>query len=997
MKTRKKLIFGLALAFSFIFLSLGLLHRAIAASPIFDQGDWDVGHVTYTVNDSSTITAGGFSSGHADVSFSKKSNTTYVDTSADPNSDGVCTNPTPTITLSGSNPLNDHPIKATISLTYRTGTNPCNATAAKAGSPITITNNTSGGGTVPGDTGPKTVTYNGQTYTQVSTSYPTVYALDTNINNNCYGGSLLILNKVASKANSPVDGTIVSTQLYASGVVGDPISKHAPIPPGFPLKASTGTCGTAQNSNDVTIKVNNDGSATLAGTCSDGIKNGDETGVDTGGRCAQNPNQSSNTTPTCESNFSFGFEWVFCPALRLADSAAGAFSDFVEGQLCVNTTEAGSSGTTTGSGVSCPGSSIYGASTDKPNGVKTAWTVFKNIASALLVILLLIMVISQAVGGGVFDAYTVKKTLPKIVAAVILMQISWFLTKFAIDLSNDLGVGIRNLLAAPFGGWSNMDIDKLVGYNLHAHSIGVNNTWAFFAVIAAGIGALAISLPMLALLALYVVLALFTAFIVLILRKLFLITLIILVPVALILWILPGTERYWKMWSTNFTKLLLMFPLIMALIAGGRIFAFITAGAPASAKSTMIAPQLAIAHFGPLPVPYFASVSSFVDLAIIILAYFGPYFLLPKAFSWGGQLMELSNKNVKAGLDKLAFPATDYFKWRQGLSPWKQARAARRAEVERRTKAGFYEGLASEGPMGNIRRARLGGIGLRGNERELRGRIRQQAEAEIERQRKEDEQRAVIQLMQRDLPQFHADSQDAVREAIATGKTARVRRLDGRAADFDGAEYARTHPHGQWAALERALVHGQNGVIDQYYTEAMNSGNAERIAEATRFKDAHADVIGTKLMHVLKGFGVAVRANESEIAQMSGHEVESIIAEYSTRSRDPARSPAERAEAQNLLEGFLQRHSDARRNLTLRGSVDLRGTAAVDAYTEILTSPNPAAPPTVAARAVINEINTGAGARTRDPTNPDADREANRNRYQTPGLPPDQTIPLIRV
>jgi hypothetical protein len=61
--------------------------------------------------------------------------------------------------------------------------------------------------------------------------------------------------------------------------------------------------------------------------------------------------------------------------------------------------------------------------------------------------------------------------------------------------------------------------------------------------------------------------------------------------------------------------------------------------------------------------------------------------------------------------------------WRKGLTPWKLARDARRHEVERREKVGFYEGLGSTSGWGRVRRARLGGVGMPGAEREIRSSI----------------------------------------------------------------------------------------------------------------------------------------------------------------------------------------------------------------------------------------------------------------------------------
>jgi hypothetical protein len=404
-------------------------------------------------------------------------------------------------------------------------------------------------------------------------------------------------------------------------------------------------------------------------------------------------------TTSCDANFNSPFAWIFCPALTIADDAANQFNSFVNDQLCFNTGPTSST-----DGVVCQSSN-----NNLNAGVKNAWNIFKNIASALIVIVMLAMVFSQAIGGGPFDAYTVRKMLPKLVAAVIIMQLSWTLLKWLIDLSNDVGTAIANLMMAPFGGAANLSLDHIISQALGVHTSTTNNQFALFVVLAGLTGALIMSIPGLLMMALYVVLALFTAFVVLVLRKLVIILLVILAPIALIAWVMPGTDRYWKMWRENFTKLLLMFPMIMALIAVGKIFASITAG-NTGATGGIFHPHLATVHLGSIPLPYVSSVTSFVELAIIVGAYFAPFFFLPQTFRWGGTAMNSIGQGVGKAMEKGGKPAKDYLQWRQGLSPWKQARAARRAKQEIRAKTDFYEGLGAGGLTGAYRRARLRGL-----------------------------------------------------------------------------------------------------------------------------------------------------------------------------------------------------------------------------------------------------------------------------------------------
>ena len=340
-----------------------------------------------------------------------------------------------------------------------------------------------------------------------------------------------------------------------------------------------------------------------------------------GGTSSSGTGATGPSAPSCGSNFNSPFAYLICPILGVLDDAAGGFNNFIEGQLNFCT---GVSSTT---GAKCSDNNL----TDQ---VKTGWSTFRVIATALLIIIMLVAIISQALGGQIFDAYAIRKILPKLVIAVILIQLSWFIFKFFIDLTNDIGHGIQSLMFAPFGGSGNMDLAKLIGHGIKVAGGGSAgaDALAFTLFTTLAIGVIAVSVPGLLLLALYVVLALFIAFLTLILRKVLIIMLVLLSPLALIAWILPGTNRYWKLWSENFTKILVMFPMVMALIAAGRIFAYIAAGAPQAS-------MFGIIHLGSLPIPYPADVQRLADLAIILVAFFAPYFLLPQTFKWGGHVM----------------------------------------------------------------------------------------------------------------------------------------------------------------------------------------------------------------------------------------------------------------------------------------------------------------------------------------------------------------------
>jgi hypothetical protein len=327
-------------------------------------------------------------------------------------------------------------------------------------------------------------------------------------------------------------------------------------------------------------------------------------GVGTGGTGSTASTADSGTdTSACvfktnSSGFDTALSWILCPVINGLSASADGINSFVESQLNFSIHE------------------------NLSGSVQKAWSVFREITTAALVIVMLIMVLSQAIGGGgPFDAYTIRKLLPRLAAAIILMQVSWYLCIWLITLANDAGGGIASLMSVPFGGTGALDLASLL-HRLSpfwAATIGLGTTAG---VITAAVFAgplLAFGWPVLLLAVILVTIAVIVALATLLFRNAFLILLVILSPLAFLAYVLPGTDRYWKYWKDNFIRLLLFFPLVMAMIYGGRIFAW-TAGNLGGA--------------GPL------------DVIMVIVGFFGPYFLLPKSFKWGGTLLAQASKGL---------------------------------------------------------------------------------------------------------------------------------------------------------------------------------------------------------------------------------------------------------------------------------------------------------------------------------------------------------------
>jgi hypothetical protein len=122
--------------------------------------------------------------------------------------------------------------------------------------------------------------------------------------------------------------------------------------------------------------------------------------------------------------------------------------------------------------------------------------------------------------------------------------------------------------------------------------------------------------------------AVLTAAAVLLFREILILACVILGPLALLAWILPGTAKYWKMWWENFSKALLIFPLIMALIAVGRVFAWVIGANEGN--------------------------PGMFDWFGVLIGFFLPYYLLPKTFKWGGSLMASAGSAINGAMKPIS-------------------------------------------------------------------------------------------------------------------------------------------------------------------------------------------------------------------------------------------------------------------------------------------------------------------------------------------------------
>lgn len=329
----------------------------------------------------------------------------------------------------------------------------------------------------------------------------------------------------------------------------------------------------------------------IAGVANSTLPPGKGTAQDPTGK---GDSESTDRGPSCSTGGG-ALGWILCPVLALLDETTQQMEDGIRDFLFVDTSQ---------------------FTTD--SGVYKAWSTFRGLATIIIVIIALIMIFSQAMGDGIFDNYSVKKILPRLVIAGIGIQLSWFLLVALVDIFNVLGNGISNLMLSGFDLSTDTNLRDVIGPILEKASVAD-------AFAGAGFAALVIAAPALmggfVALGIGVLAAVVIGLITLIVRDMIILVGVILAPIAIAMSVLPGTQKTSKWWWESLEKALLMYPFVMAMLASGKIIAMLlfesalvgAEGQPKEVKMTYV-----IAG---------------------IIAWYLPFFFLPKALQAGGQAL----------------------------------------------------------------------------------------------------------------------------------------------------------------------------------------------------------------------------------------------------------------------------------------------------------------------------------------------------------------------
>ena len=211
-------------------------------------------------------------------------------------------------------------------------------------------------------------------------------------------------------------------------------------------------------------------------------------------------------------------------------------------------------------------------STEDGTPIYEIWKYCRGFTNIVFIIFLLIVIYSQITGVGISN-YGIKKSLPKLIVAAIMVNLSFVICLLAVDASNIIGNSLRGLFASiqeSTMAVSSMEAGALSYTGMYSAMAGGTALAIGGAVIAFESGAIWMLIPT----ALGALVAAVTGLITIALRQAVVVLLIMISPLAIVSNILPNTEQWFKKWKDLLIKMLMFYPAFSLLFGASSLAGF---------------------------------------------------------------------------------------------------------------------------------------------------------------------------------------------------------------------------------------------------------------------------------------------------------------------------------------------------------------------------------------------------------------------------------------
>lgn len=281
---------------------------------------------------------------------------------------------------------------------------------------------------------------------------------------------------------------------------------------------------------------------------------------------------------------------------------------------------------------------ISPVSMDDSSPIYIVWQYARNITNIIFVIFLLIVIYSQLTGFGI-NNYGIKRVLPRLIIAVLLVNLSFIICSLAVDVSNIIGNSLRSFFATIQENVvaSGEASEAISNFSMSSFLATVISGGAIAGVVISAVGGGGYLFFMLLIVLVSAVIAVATGLITISARQALVALLIMIAPLAFVAYLLPNTEKWFTRWKDLLFRMLIFYPMFSFLFGASQLVGY-----------TII-----------------ISANSGFGIILGIAVQFFPLF-----FSWS--LMKMSGtvlNNLNSGLRRIASPV------QKGLAGWSLSKA----------------------------------------------------------------------------------------------------------------------------------------------------------------------------------------------------------------------------------------------------------------------------------------------------------------------------------
>ncbi len=239
--------------------------------------------------------------------------------------------------------------------------------------------------------------------------------------------------------------------------------------------------------------------------------------------------------------------WIVCPATGKFSEAVDWLYDKIEEVLVINPVKMED------------GAPIY-----------EIWKYMRGITNVLFIVFLLVMVYSQITGLGITN-YGLKKTLPKLIVGAVLVNLSFIVCSLAVDASNIIGTSLRGLFESieastlattEVSGAAHLSLEEMYSALAGGTGVAIGS-----GVVAFETGAIWMLIPT----ALGALVSVVVGLITIALRQAVVAILIMIAPLAIMAYILPNTDKWFKQWKDLLFRMLVFYPMFSLLFGAASL------------------------------------------------------------------------------------------------------------------------------------------------------------------------------------------------------------------------------------------------------------------------------------------------------------------------------------------------------------------------------------------------------------------------------------------